>query len=193
MAIIATLAVLAASILGVNAETASAATPPPIAADLADQEGVITDADGSLILDPAIIDGAYVDLKAAGFPVQLERVNGVDLETFTLPNGTEFSFTAHPAAPKDSEGGMSPMLGGGINGTGIYISFNALDQQAIIAGGGAALAAAICFIPAVGIPACIAASAVVAAATVYLANAGLCANRDELFVYVNLLGYPECQ
>lgn len=83
--------------------------------------------------------------------------------------------------------------GGGIKSTGLYIPFNSLDQQAIIAGRGAALATAMCSIPAVGVPACIAAAAVVAAATVYLTAAGLCASGDELFVYVDLLGYPECQ
>ena len=193
MTLVATLAVATASILGVDAGAASAVTPPPIANDLADQEGVIADANGSLVLDPAIIDGAHVDLKAAGFPVRLERVNGVDLETFTLPDGTEFSFSTEGATPVVGQKNMSPMLGGGINRTGLYISFNRLDQQAIIGGAGAAIATAICFIPAVGVPACVAAAAVVAAATVYLTNAGLCANGDELFVYVNLLGYPECQ
>lgn len=187
------LAVLAFSMFGVNANSASATSPPPISADLASQEGVIVGADGSLQLDKAIVDSAHADLKAAGFPVRVETVNGVQLETFTLTDGTEFSFTVDETLMGTGGKMASPQLGGGWNDTGLYISLNALDQQAIIAGGGAAIATAICFIPAVGIPACIAASAVVAAATVYLANAGLCANGDELFVYVNLLGYPECQ
>lgn len=77
-------------------------------------------------------------------------------------------------------------LGGGWDGwRGPYVSFNRVDQGALLAGGSAALAAAICFIPAVGTVACVVAVALVAAAFYYLTEYGRCStSRPNLRVYV---------
>lgn len=77
-------------------------------------------------------------------------------------------------------------LGGGWDGwRGPYVSFNRVDQGALLAGGSAALAAAICFIPAVGQAACVVAVALVAAAFYYLTEYGRCStSRPNLRVYV---------
>ena len=113
------------------------------------------------------------DLKAAGYRAQqgliTVRVKGVALH---LP---EAKPTSGPS-----------QLGGGWDGwRGPYISFNRVDQGALLAGGGAALAAAICLIPAVGQAACVAAAALVAIAFYYVTEYGRCpTNRQYLRVYV---------
>ena len=81
---------------------------------------------------------------------------------------------------------VQPMLGGGWDGwQGPYVSFNRVDQGALLAGGSAAIAAAICFIPAVGQAACVAAVAIVAIAFYYLAEYGRCpTSKPNLRSYV---------
>lgn len=81
--------------------------------------------------------------------------------------------------------GDTPQIGGGGGVFSPYVSFNQTDQKALIAGSSAALAGAICLIPAVGQVACVAAVALVAVATVYVNERGLCPrSAPELRVYV---------
>lgn len=115
-------------------------------------------------------EALIADLKAAGYRsvkgVIKVKANGV---TLNLP-----------------EAGPSAELGGGWDGwNGPYISFNRVDQGALLAGGAAALAAAICLIPAVGQAACVAAAAIVAIAFYYVTEYGRCSTtRPNLRVYV---------
>jgi len=78
------------------------------------------------------------------------------------------------------------LIGGGWDGwNGPYVSLNRVDQGALMAGGAAALAAAICFIPAVGQVACVVAVGLVAAAFYYLTEYGRCGTSNpNLRVYV---------
>ncbi|WBM80648.1 hypothetical protein KIV56_04375 [Cryobacterium breve] len=78
---------------------------------------------------------------------------------------------------------VTPYLSGGIDAKyGIYVDFNRTDQGVIVSGGGAGLAAALCFIPGVGIPLCVVAVSVVAAATAALAAHGLCRNTMRVYI-----------
>lgn len=101
--------------------------------------------------------------------------------TYTLPGYGEIAF-AEP-----TQGVEGPQhLGGGWSGwSGPYVSFNRTDQGALLAGGGAALAASICLIPAVGQVACVAAAALVTAGFYYLNESGRCpTSKPNLRVYV---------
>lgn len=127
----------------------------------------------------------YGDLLASDAPRTLTDVDadGMILTTFTLPTGSEFTFETPEVAAQ---------LGGGWDGQyGLYVEFNRTDQGVLLAGGGGALAVAMCAIPAVGVPLCIVAGGVVAAATTALAAHGLC--RNIMRVYAQMLGYPECR
>ncbi|MGY3263555.1 hypothetical protein [Frigoribacterium sp. 2355] len=65
------------------------------------------------------------------------------------------------------------------------MKFNQVDQDALIAGAGFALGAAICAIPAVGQVACVVVGAIITAATVAASAMGKCKNNKQLKVYVN--------
>ena len=56
----------------------------------------------------------------------------------------------------------------------LYVCLDRVDQAAVIAGGAAALAAAICLLPAVGNAMCVTVIGLVAAAAVYLDAYGKC-------------------
>lgn len=87
--------------------------------------------------------------------------------------------------PTAGSGGADELGGGWDGWRGPYVSFNRVDQGALLAGGSAALAAAICLIPAVGQAACVVAVALVAAAFYYLTEYGRCStSRPNLRVYV---------
>lgn len=85
-------------------------------------------------------------------------------------------------ADVQEESGFQPNLGGGWGARGPYVTFNQVDQGALIAGGGAALAGAICLIPAVGQVACVAAAAIVAIGAYYLNEYGRCPGDLRVWV-----------
>ena len=132
-------------------------------------------------LDDATISAAFADLQASDAPRTETQSSGKTLVTFTLPTGSTLTFERNA---------IQPMLGGGYGQWGLYVDFNRTDQSVLLAGGGAALAAALCFIPGVGIPLCIVAAAVVGAATTALAAQGLC--RGTMRVWAQLFGFTEC-
>jgi len=145
-------------------------------------------------LTAAQIDAAYVALRDSSVPRKTSTAkDGQAVTTFTLPTGSKMSFQElKPEVATDLGGVVTPYLGGGIDAKyGIYVDFNRTDQGVIVSGGGAGLAAALCFIPGVGIALCVVAVSVVAAATAALAANGLC--RNTMRVYIQLLGYPECR
>lgn len=116
-------------------------------------------------------------LKESGaYPVGEDRI-GYDVEGY----GT----IVLQDVPTETSGDVAgPDVWGGGGLANPYVSFNRVDQAAIIAGGGAALVGAICAIPAVGTVACIIAGSIVAAASVYLAAYGRCSEA-----YPNLRFY----
>lgn len=97
--------------------------------------------------------------------------------TCTFPGAGTISLAN---APQQVQG-----LGGGGGIWHPYISLNRTDQQALILGTGAGIAAAICAIPAVGWAACGVAVFIVTVATVYVDNYGRCpTSKPNLRIYV---------
>jgi hypothetical protein len=133
---------------------------------------------------------ALMEFRAGSIEPRFEERGGEELEVYEVPDGTTFTF-ARPAAGDPAVSGS--LIGGGYGGQGLYISLNSTDQAAIAAGAGYAVGAAICAVPAVGQAACVAVGAVIAAATVYISENGVCGSGRELRIYLQLLGYPECR
>lgn len=129
------------------------------------------------------IQQLYNSFKEENWPSTVTVDDDLTLETFVV-SGIGFSFDITPAnASARIGGGFDPALG-------LYVELSYADQQALLAGGSAALAGALCLVFG---PACLAAGAVLAAAFTYLSNNGLCGPGRSLRVYVQQLGYPECQ
>lgn len=88
---------------------------------------------------------------------------------------------------------MSPTIGGGGGWQHPYVSFNRTDQSALIYGGGAALVAVICGLPAVGLVACGVAGTIVAIAATYVNAYGRCSVAyPNLRVYVRTMWVGGC-
>lgn len=132
-------------------------------------------------LDDATIAAAFADLQASEIPRTETQSGAKTLVTFTLPTGSMLTFERNA---------VQLMLGGGYGKWGLYVDFNRTDQGVLLSGGGAGLATALCFIPGVGIPMCIVAASVVAAATAALIAQGLC--RGTMRVWAQQFGYAEC-
>jgi hypothetical protein len=143
------------------------------------------------LVDPATVAAAYQELIASSFPRTTSLEAGVQVQTFTLPNGFQYSFSLHPKIIGTQT--VHPNLGGGWDNYGLYVSFNRFDQGAIATGGGAAIAIAICAIPGVGWAACAVAAGLVGAATYYIAAYGMCpAKTPILRVHVTSMGFSTC-
>lgn len=119
----------------------------------------------------------FDDLERSAIPRTEETVDGVREVTFQI-DGFEMTLA------DVSKAEFSPHLGGGIDAGGPYVTFNQVDQTALLTGGAAALTAAICLIPAVGQVACAVAGVIVAVATVYANEYGRCPNEGDLKIYV---------
>lgn len=182
VAITGVVVVVAASLVGGTA--AQANTPKTLNAETVAQ--IVASPVSNV--DAVTSAAAYRDLKASNVSRTRATVDGVAYDTFALTGGVALSFPV-AAAPV----GVQPQLAFGVDGIGPYISFNRIDQGALLSGGGAALATAICFIPGIGIPACIVAAGLTAAATAYLVANGICGSyRQILHVHYLTLGYPGC-
>lgn len=98
---------------------------------------------------------------------------------------TEAGSMVLAAPPAESKGGPQKLGGGWDGWQGPYVTFNRTEQGMLLAGASAGLATAICGIPAVGQAACVAAVAIIAAATYYVNESGRCPTaRPNLRVYV---------
>lgn len=153
---------------GLSAAAPAAAVPVPVASEEeAAEAGEVTPEAYAELIYALQSDGAAVDSDGV-LRYDVEGFGPIELPTATEDDGT-----------------IRPLLsvGGGV--TSPYVSFNRTDQAAIIAGGGAGFAAAICAIPAAGWAACGAAAAIAAAATVYLTEYGRCpTSAPNLRIYV---------
>lgn len=127
------------------------------------------------------IAAAFTELEQSDLPRTVTRTLSTVSTTFTL-EGVDFTFTEQLRAPIRT-GEATPQIGGGWDIRGLYVSFNTVEQQAIVAGATAALAVAICFIPGVGTAACAVVSVVIAVATTFLVKNGICRNGKALRVY----------
>ncbi|AQX81799.1 hypothetical protein BWO91_19210 [Plantibacter flavus] len=126
-------------------------------------------------ISEADVRQAFVELKAAAVPFQEELLGGTVTTTFSLGAGLDLTFVDPP----------STRIGGGIDGGGMYVLFNALDQNLIIGGSGFAIGAAICAIPGVGRAACLVVGGLITIAFAVLSNWGVCQNGKEMKIYLN--------
>ena len=103
---------------------------------------------------------------------------------YALQNGSELVMAAPPTKTK---GGSPQDLGAGWDGwRGPYISFNRVDQSALLAGGVAALSVAVCAIPGVGWASCAALVGIVTIAAYYVNEYGRCStSKPNLRVYLS--------
>jgi hypothetical protein len=133
---------------------------------------------------------ALAEFRAGSITPRFEEHEGLRYEVYALPKGVTFFFRTGVV---NGVPVSTSLIGGGYGGQGLYISLNSTDQGAIAAGAGYAIGAAICAIPGVGQIACVAVGSIIAAATFYIGANGVCGGGRELRIYLQLLGYPECQ
>ncbi|WP_298802272.1 hypothetical protein [uncultured Pseudokineococcus sp.] len=140
-------------------------------------------------VDAARVAAAVAEIKQSGEAYETVVSDGQRYVTLEFGHGSRLYLpdtTTTRTAAASGPGMKTPQyLGGGGGVTKPYVSFNRVDQAALIAGGGAALAGAICLIPAVGQVACVVAGVIVAIATTYLAAYGRCStSRPNLRIHV---------
>ena len=82
-----------------------------------------------------------------------------------------------------ADGTITPFLEARFSGIQTAIGFTTVEQQALAAGGGSAIGAAICLIPGVGWAACAAIGVVVSVATTYIFKNGICSGGRKLWWY----------
>jgi hypothetical protein len=133
---------------------------------------------------------ALAEFRAGSITPRFEEHEGLRYEVYALPKGVTFFFRTGVV---NGVPVSTSLIGGGYGDQGLYISLNSTDQGAIAAGAGYAIGAAICAIPGVGQIACVAVGSIIAAATFYIGANGVCGGGRELRIYLQLLGYPECQ
>jgi len=181
VSVVATAALTAAMLAGANAAYADT----PVSSNLR------SPAEAQPLIDPVTVETAYQELTASDFPRTTSVEAGVQVQTFTLPNGVKFSFSQRSNS-LDSRT-VHPNLGGGWDSHGLYVSFNRVDQAAIAGGGAAAIAAAICVIPGIGWASCAVAAGLVTAAAIYIGAYGMCPTRASILrVHVTQMGYSTC-
>jgi hypothetical protein len=143
------------------------------------------------LVDPATVAAAYQELIASSFPRTTSLEAGVQVQTFTLPNGIQYSFSQSSNILGSQA--VHPNLGGGWDSHGLYVSFNRVDQAVVAGGGAAGIAAAICVIPGIGWASCAVAAALVTAAAIDIGLRGVCPTRTPILrVYVTQMGYSTC-
>lgn len=120
---------------------------------------------------------AHAELEAFAASSEVQVQNGTEVVRYTFDGGEQFVLAT--PQPTDLGDAITPMIGGGTDSRGQYISFNATDQSAIIAGGAAVASGLICL---AGPAACVIAGVLVAVSTTYLAD-GACPGNQELWLY----------
>lgn len=178
--------VLALGSVGLVAPPGASATPPPAATPGASAaaQGDDAGAAGAVVspgaeVTPKVVRRAVAEIKSSGTPYQEVNRGGKDYVVVEFGTGSTLALPATGA----KAGGQNIGGGGGLFDP--YVRFSRLDQSALLAGGGAALAGAICLIPAVGQVACVVAATLVAIAGVYLNAYGRCStSRPNLRIYV---------
>ena len=148
---------------------------------------------GGTALDPSVFLRGLEELEASS----VERIeitdDGYTFFQYVVPEGslTMPSAADVRAAIEADESAsvpvasdvITPRLAVHFSGIKMAVGFNTVDQQALAAGGGAAVAAALCLIPAVGWAACTIIGVVVGVATTYLVANGICSGGRTLWWY----------
>lgn len=164
-------ALVAATLTGTQA--ASASVDQPVASEA--QEASIT---------PAEFQAALQGLEASGVPrtvVETDEATfyeyNFDEGSITLPSEETFLATADGEVAQPDPGTVSTMIEFITKGQYMAVGFNKAEQAALTAGGGVAIGLALCAIPG----ACVISTILVAGATGYLAEQGLCPGNQLLW------------
>ena len=121
-------------------------------------------------LTPEQLREAYSELNDSDLPRRPITEDGHRMVAFTLSSGGELALPAFDSP--------QPYVSGGRNGlSGFWLKFTPREQDLIISGGGFALGAGICAIPAVGQAACIVVGAIITAASWAISSYGKCESR----------------
>jgi hypothetical protein len=141
----------------------------------------------SATIAPDEVAQLHRELRSSAITPEIRDDRGRRTEMYELADGIVFNF---PVKAQEDDGVGASLIGAGIDDSrGPYISFNKLDQQAISAGGGAALEGTICVLG--GAAACVVAGSVIAVVEVYLQNNGICGGDGELRLYLAQFE-PQC-
>jgi hypothetical protein len=145
--------------------------------------------DATTTLDPAVFLEGLVQLEASTVPRETLTDGGntyhryiVNQGALTLPSADDVR-AAMESGESDDLDAMRPFLEARFSGMRMAIGFNTVDQQALAAGGGAAIAAALCVIPGVGWAACAVIGVVVSVGTTYVLRNGICSGGRKLWWY----------
>lgn len=190
----AVIGVVAALALGTIAAPAQASEPLPDDSMFFSSEDLdAMSPNGGAALDPDVFLQGLEELEAS--PVERNEVtqDGYTFYQYVVPEGSltlpsaadvraaiEADASASTTVPSDV---ITPFLEVRFSGIKMAVGFNTVDQQALAAGGGAAVAAALCLIPAVGWAACTVIGIVVGVATTYLVANGICSGGRTLWWY----------
>lgn len=167
--LIASCVVIAFSFAGLSTASADSGETPEAESALGASERV-TDDEYKALFDTLM----SADIPSTETEVGHVRAVSFEVEGFTLT-------LSDPEAAI-----IEPMVGGGfdLGKKQFFLTFNQTDQTALIAGGGTALGAAICAIPAAGQLACSAAATIIAIAGVHVNEHGRCSNGKTLKVWL---------
>ncbi|WCD93816.1 hypothetical protein [Microbacterium sp. nov. GSS16] len=190
----AVLGVVAALALGTIAAPAQASEPlPDDSMFFSSKDLDAMSPNGGAALDPDVFLHGLEELEAS--PVERNEIteDGHTFYQYVVPEGSltlpsaadvraaiDADASAPSSAPSDV---ITPFLEVRFSGIKMAVGFNTVDQQALAAGGGAAVAAALCLIPGVGWAACTVIGIVVGVATTYLVANGICSGGRTLWWY----------
>ena len=118
--------------------------------------------DESATIDSASLNRAIREARAGGYVKQESTAaGGIRTTTLDLGEGLAFDLVSEPAQQR---------IGAGSDAKGVFVSFNATDQNMIISGTAFALGAAICAVS--GGTFCVVVGAILTAATVAITGSG---------------------
>lgn len=179
-------------LVGPNATAANAAVPPlePAVRFAVEDRGIASLVTGR-VLDPQLFLRGLEDLEASTVTRNEIVAGATTFYEYVVPEGALTLPSAADVRASIEEAGFvsgaiesaNPLIEVQFSGIKMAVGFNTVDQQALLAGGGAVLAAAICLIPAVGWAACAVVGVVVGVATTYLAANGICSGGRTLWWY----------
>lgn len=100
------------------------------------------------------------------------------------PNVAAKSFDFTVVVPKlQASGELAPMVGGGVDVIGPYLTLSLFEQNLLLSGAASAVAAAACLLPFVGWIGCVAIHAAVIAAAAWISTHGLCPSRLKAYIF----------
>lgn len=126
------------------------------------------------------------ELQNSRLPRTERSVGGHIHRTYIIDvQGQHFELTVSDPIFRTATFAVTPMLGGGSNSHGVYISFNQYDQSVLIGGSYGLINAALCAIPAIGWVGCAAITAALVFVASYVSTHGACSGNKVMRVYIN--------